>query len=267
MLVVERAASVRSAMGVKRAREANEHSELLTEWRVLESGVLAVQTPLKVSSVKTGECRAIWFDPQKRRLVCPHGWGQYHLSCWNGPRADAFPKPVWTTCDCGSATGVCARKRLKTEAAAAATPPSYYETLVAMHGTTELRGGLCGARVPGVQGADGGAFYMVKGDVAHVLRCRHGHTTNTLAAQARERRRRAAGLVLAALFGRRVAAKALGKGGAVPVATTAHGTAKALVGLLAALHATREARRARRGGAVACGCAPVFVKACVVKGR
>ena len=265
MLVVERAASVRSAMGVKRAREANEHSELLTEWRVLESGVLAVQTPLKVSSVKTGECRAIWFDPQKRRLVCPHGWGQYHLSCWNGPRADAFPKPVWTTCDCGSATGVCARKRLKTEAAAAATPPSYYETLVAMHGTTELRGGLCGARVPGVQGADGGAFYMVRGDAPSVLRCRHGHTTNTLSAQARERRRWAAGLVLTALFGRRVAVRAL-RGGAAPpaAATTTHGTARALVRLLVAWHATREARRARRGAVVvACGCAPVYVKACV----
>lgn len=259
-------------MGVKRARDADINSgpELLTEWRVLESGVLAVRTPLEVVSAKTDERRAIWFDPRKKRLVCPHGWGQYHLSSWNGPRAEAFPKPAWTTCDCGSATGVCARKQLKAETAtAAATPPSYYETLVAMHGTTELRGGLCGARVPGVQGADGGAFYMVKGDVAHVLRCRHGHTTNTLTAQARERRRRAAGLVLAALFGRRVAHKALGNdGGAAPIAaTTAHGTAKALVGLLVALHATREARRARRGGAAACGCAPAFVKACVVKSR
>jgi len=263
MLVMELAAPVRSAMGVKRVRDANEHSE----WRVLESGVLAVRTPLEVVSAKTDERRAIWFDPLKKRLVCPHGWGQYHLSSWNGPRADAFPKPAWTTCDCGSATGVCARKKLKAETAAATAPPGYYETLVAMHGTTELRGGLCGARVPGVQGADGGAFYMVKGDVAHVLRCRHGQTTNTLAAQAREKRRRAAGLVLAALFGRRVAHRALGSDGAVSFATTAHGTGKTLVGLLVAMHATREARRARRGGAVACGCAPVYVKACVVRGR
>ena len=159
---------------------------------------------------------------------------------------------------------MCARKKLKTEAAAAATPPSYYDTLVAMHGTTELRGGLCGARVPGVVGDDGGAFYMVRGDVPNVLRCRHGATTNTLAAQQRERRRRAAALVLAALFGRRVARRALGSGGdAPPAATTAHGTAKVVVRLLVALHATREARRARRGGAEPCGCAPVYVKACV----
>jgi len=226
MIVTEQ----RSISTAKRGREEGEgRTTTALEWRVLESGVLAVKTPLEILT-PTGT-RSIWFEPRKRRLVCPHGWGQYHLSAWNGPRANTFPKPAWTTCNCASATGVCgARTKLKAEAAAA-SPPSYYETLVAAHGTTELRGGLCGARVPGVQGVDGGAFYMVKGDVAHVLRCRHGHTTNTLNAQTRERRRRAAGLVLAAL------------------------------------HATREARRARRGGAVACGCAPVYVKACVVKGR
>ena len=76
MLVVERAASVCSAMGVKRAREANEHSELLTEWRVLESGVLAVKTPLKVSSVKTGECRAIWFAAAARQVCAATGRGR-----------------------------------------------------------------------------------------------------------------------------------------------------------------------------------------------
>ena len=37
-----------------------------------------------------------------------------------------------------------------------------------------------------------------------------------------------------------------------------------LVGLVAMLHATRAARRARRGGAAPpCGCAPVWVRACV----
>lgn len=266
MLVTERAVSDTAVMtGRKRPSDdtTEDITDGMTEWRVLESGVLAVKTPLEVASTKTDQRRAIWFDPLKKRLVCPHGWGQYHLSAWNGPRAAAFPKPAWTTCNCASATGVCARKRLKSEAAAAATPPSYYDTLVAMHGTTELRGGLCGARVPGVVGDDGGAFYMVKGDVPNVLRCRHGHTTNTLAAQQRERRRRAAALVLAALIGRRVARKALGSGGAAPAATTANGTAKVLVGLLVALHATREARRARRGGAEPCGCAPVHPKQCV----
>ena len=263
MLVHERAAPT---AGVKRTHATTDATAALTEWRVLESGVLAVRTPLEVASATTNERRAIWYDPLKKRLVCPHGWGEYHLSTWNGPRAKAFAKPAWTTCDCRSATGVCARKRLKAETAAvASSPPSYYETLVAMHGTAELRGGLCGTRVPGVQGADGGAFYMVRGDAPSVLRCRHGHTTNTLSAQARERRRWAAGLVLTALFGRRVAVRAL-RGGAAPpaAATTTHGTARALVRLLVAWHATREARRARRGAVVvACGCAPVYVKACV----
>ena len=37
-------------------------------------------------------------------------------------------------------------------------------------------------------GDDGGAFFMVEGDASNVLRCRHGHTTNTLTAHAREHR-------------------------------------------------------------------------------
>ena len=89
-------------------------------------------------------------------------------------------------------------------------PPAYYEVLAAQHGITELRTGLYGARALGVRGADGEPLYMVKGDAASVLRCRHGHTTNTLAAQARERRRHAASRVAAALLGPCVARKALG---------------------------------------------------------
>ena len=229
------------------------------EWRVLESGVLAVKTPLEVVTTE-GKTRCIWFEPRKRRLVCPHGWGQYHLGIWNGPRAADFPKPAWTTCDCQSATGLCARQKLREEVASDASVPSYYETLVAARGTEELRPGLVGARVPGVVGADGGAFYMVKGDAASVLRCRHGQTTHTLGAQARERQRYAAGLVVAALLGHRIAGRALG-GGSPPGAL--HGTRRVLVKLVVLLHAARAARRARRGGAAACGCAPVFVKACV----
>ena len=76
------------------------------------------------------------------------------------------------------------------------------------------------------------------------LRCRHGHTTNTLSAQARERRRWAASLVAVAVFGR--AAK------------------RVLLLLLLAFHAAREKRRARRGTVAPCGCAPVHVKACVL---
>ena len=129
---------------------------------------------------------------------------------------------------------------------------------MAAQGTEELRPGLHGARVPGAVGADGGAFYMVKGDAASVLRCRHGQTTHTLGAQARERQRHAAGLVVAALFGHRIAGRALG-GGSPPGAV--HGTRRVLVRLGVLLLAARAARRARRGGVVACGCAPVFVKA------
>ena len=163
-----------------------------------------------------------------------------------------------TTCDCKSATGLCARKKLREEVASGATAPSYYDTLVATVSTSELRPGLVGARVPGVVGADGSAFYMVKGDAASVLRCHHGQTTHTLSAQARERQRYAAGLVAAALFGRRVAGRALG--GAVGSSSSSHGTHRVLVWLTVMLHATREARRARRGGDASCGCASVFGK-------
>jgi hypothetical protein len=249
-------------VGCSKRKHDESGGAALLEWRVLESGVLAVKTPLEVVTTEGNRC--IWFEPRKKRLVCPHGWGQYHLGIWNGPRAADFPKPAWTTCQCKSATGLCARKKLREEVAPGAPAPSYYETLVAAQGTTELRPGLLGARVPGVVGADGGAFYMVKGDAASVLRCRHGQTTHTLGAQARERQRHAAGLVAAALLGHRVAGKALG-GGATGLEDTSasRGTRRVLVRLVVVLHAAREARRARRGGVVACGCAPVFVKACV----
>ena len=246
---------------VGRAKRSRDESTDALQWRVLESGVLAVKTPLEV--VTTDGKRCIWFEPRKKRLVCPHGWGQYHLGVWNGPRAADFPKPTWTTCDCRSATGLCTRKKLCEGVGSDAPTPSYYETLVAAQGTAELRQGLVGARVPGVVGADGGGFYMVKGDAASVLRCRHGQTTHTLNAQARERQRYAVGLIAAALLGRRIAGKALGGAVGPEDPSASRGTRRVLVGLVVALHAAREARRARRGGVVACGCAPVFVKACV----
>ena len=69
--------------------------------------------------------------------------------------------------------------------------------------------------------------------------------------------------------GHRVARRALG--GAVGSEATAtiasRGARKVLVRLMLALHATREARWARRGTTLPCGCAPVHVKACVVQGR
>ena len=266
MMVTERCPEkvVGGAVGAKRNREESAGGAPALEWRVLESGVLAVKTPLEV--VTAQGTRSIWFEPRKKRLVCPHGWGQYHLGIWNGPRAADFPKPAWTTCDCKSATGLCARQKLREEVASDASVPSYYETLVAARGTEELRPGLVGARVPGVAGADGGAFYMVKGDAASVLRCRHGQTTHTLGAQARERQRHAAGLVVAALCGHRLAGKVLGRAVGPEDPSASRAARMVLVGLVAALHAARAVRRARRGGAAACGCAPVFVKA-RIKGR
>ena len=240
-------------------RSRGESTDMALQWRVLESGMLAVKMPLEV--VTTEGKRSIWFEPRKKRLVCPHGWGQYHLGIWNGPRAADFPKPTWTTCDCKGATGLCTRKKLCEGVGSGTTTPSYYETLVSTVGTTELRPGLLGARVPGVVGAEGGAFYMVKGDAASVLRCRHGQTTHTLSAQTRERQRYAAGLVAAALLGHHIAGKALGRGATGREDPSAsRGTRRVLVGLVVALHATRAALRARRGG-VTCGCAAVFVKA------
>ena len=251
-------------VGGRGKRKHGESRGAAIEWRVLENGVLAVKTPLEVVTTE-GKTRCIWFEPRKKRLVCPHGWGQFHLGIWNGPRAADFPKPTWTTCDCKGATGLCTRKKLCEGVGSGTTTPSYYETLVSTVGTTELRPGLLGARVPGVVGAEGGAFYMVKGDAASVLRCRHGQTTHTLGAQARERQRYAAGLVAAALLGYRIGAgKVLGRGATgLEDPSASRGTRKVLVGLVVALHATRAARRARRGGVVACGCAPIFVKACV----
>ena len=258
MMVTQR--RIEKVVGCAKRRH-DDSTGVALHWRVLESGVLAVKTPLEVVTTEGNRC--IWFEPRKKRLVCPHGWGQYHLSSWNGPRATDFPKPTWTSCDCKSATGLCARKKLREEVASGAAAPSYYDTLVATVGTTELRVGFFGARVPGVVGGDGGEFFMVKGDAASVLRCRHGQTTHTLSAQARERQRYAVGLIAAALLGHRITSKALGGAAGPEVPSASRGTRRVLVRLVVALHATRAARRARRGGVVACGCAPVFVKACV----
>ena len=124
MMVTERRPEkvVGGAVGAKRNREESAGGAPALEWRVLESGVLAVKTPLEVVTVQG--TRSVWFEPRKKRLVCSHGWGQYHLSSWNGPRAADFPKPSWTTCDCKSATGLCARKKLRGEVASDAPTPS-----------------------------------------------------------------------------------------------------------------------------------------------
>ena len=111
MMVTER--RLEGVVGCTKRKHEGSVGEAL-EWRVLESGVLAVKTPLEVVTTE-GKTRCIWFEPRKRRLVCPHGWGQYHLGIWNGPRAADFPKPAWTTCDCQSATGLCARQKLREE--------------------------------------------------------------------------------------------------------------------------------------------------------
>ena len=92
MMVTERCPErvVGGVVGAKRNREESAGGAPTLEWRVLESGVLAVKTPLNVVTVQG--TRSVWFEPRKKRLVCPHGWGQYHLGIWNGPRAAEFPK-------------------------------------------------------------------------------------------------------------------------------------------------------------------------------
>ena len=264
----------------------------MAEWRVLENGVLATPTAIEVVTERGRRC--IWCDPRGGgRLVCEHGWGAFHLNAWNGPRAHRFPKPSWTTCECRSATGLCGGRRSRAkrphheceelEVATGSTddgdgsdctvlgsrtkPMPYYDVLVSQHGTTELRTGLHGTRVPGVVGADGEPFYMVKGDVANVLRCRHGHTTNMLAVRARERRRHAASLVAAAVLGPCVVRKALGGVAGAEATAMGYGTRRALVRMLLALYEAREAKRARRSASLPCGCSPVHLKAHIAKGR
>ena len=66
MMVTERLERV-----VGRAkRSRGEPTDVPLQWRVLESGVLAVKTPLEVVTTEGNRC--IWFEPRKRRLVCPH---------------------------------------------------------------------------------------------------------------------------------------------------------------------------------------------------
>ena len=77
-------------VGGRGKRKHGESRGAAIEWRVLENGVLAVKTPLEVVTPE-GKTRCIWFEPRKKRLVCPHGWGQFHLGVWNGPRAADFP--------------------------------------------------------------------------------------------------------------------------------------------------------------------------------
>ena len=59
-------------------------------------------------------------------------------------------------------------------------PPPYYDVLVAQHGTTELRPGLHGARVPGVVscarcdergGGDGQGWFILLADQGEVGAC------------------------------------------------------------------------------------------------
>ena len=227
-------------------------------WCVLESGVLAVKTNVELSS--PGEpTKHVWFDPQKNRLVCAHGWGQYHIGIWNGPRSDRFVKPHWTSCECKSATGLCSRKKIKSDQSSI-TPPDKYDTLVAMHGTTKLRPGLFGTRVPGIFGEGGEHFFKVLGDPMTVLRCKHGATSHTLSVQAREQYRYARSLVAAALFGRKLTLR--GVRFQEESKTGIHASNKMLVKLIMCLHDFRKDRRARRGVHAACYCAPIFVKKC-----
>ena len=99
-------------------------------WRILESGVLAVEAPVKVEG-EGGTTRTLWYDPLQGRLVCPHGWGSQMVCSFN---ADPAKRPSWAKCDCPTATGLSPCKaslaRLPFfERAAATRPPSYISIL------------------------------------------------------------------------------------------------------------------------------------------
>ena len=69
MMVTERCPEkvVGGAVGAKRNREESAGGAPALEWRVLESGVLAVKTPLNVVTVQG--TRSIWFEPRKISLT------------------------------------------------------------------------------------------------------------------------------------------------------------------------------------------------------
>jgi len=254
---------VGGVVGAKRNREESAGGAPTLEWRVLESGVLAVKTPLNVVTVQG--TRSVWFEPRKKRLVCPHGWGQYHLGIWNGPRAAEFPKSqlgqrvnarVQPACArARSCAGRCWHPMREPQATTRRSwPPRARKSFA-----PAWSGRACRARWSRRRGVLHGQGRR-RERAALPPRADHAHARRP---QARERQRYAAGLIAAALLGHRIAGKAMG-GAAGPEGPSASRAARrGLVRLVVMLHAARAARRARRGGAAACGCAPVFVKACV----
>ena len=219
-------------------------AETDASWAILENGVLAVETSLKVVGAN-GVQRPIFYDHHQQRLVCKHGFSAGRVCAIV---ADPSLKPPWSTCDCTSACGLsCAKTAPHVAAAAALTPPSYYDVLQRTP-TVPLATGLKGHRLPGVFDKLDRPVFRVLGDPVAVLRCRHGNTTTQLRSDRAQDRRDAAHLIAVSL---KIHLHAPEK-----AAAAIH----ALVALRAVHAAAVRRQRARQGkvNRVRCSCTPVF---------
>ena len=218
------------------------------KWAILETGVLAVETSLKVIGID-GTTRPVFFDHHQQRLVCKHGWAAGKVCAFV---ADSSLKPKWSSCDCTSACGLsCAKTAPHVAAAAAHRPPPYYEVLQRTP-SVPLASGLKGYRLPGVFDKLERPVFRVVGDPLTILRCQHGNSTTQLRGDRAQDRRDAAHLI--ALVWKRRSARA------AATATATAATVYALV-VMRALYATAAGRqRVRQGkiGRLRCTCTPVF---------
>ena len=214
------------------------------KWVVLESGALAVQTSLNVVGIH-GALRPIYFDHHQQRLVCKHGWAAAKVCAFV---ANPSQRPQWTSCDCTSACGLsCAKTAPHVVAAAAQTPPSYYDILQRMP-AVPLASGLKGYRLPGVFDKLGRPVFRVLGDPLAVLRCQHGNSTTQLRSDRAQDKHDAAHLITVCMKLRLYAPE------------KAAAAIRTLV-VLRTLHVEAARRqRARQGkiNRIHCSCTPVF---------
>jgi hypothetical protein len=226
-------------------------------WRILESGVLGVEAPVKVEG-EGGALRSLWYDPLQDRLVCPHGWGSQMVCSFN---ADPSKRPTWATCNCPTATGLAPCKaslaRLPFFERAAATRPPSYLSVLEMGQKVMLENGLTAWQLPGVYDANGGAVFHARGDSVTVLRCVHGNSTVNLRKDRKEAplgfQAERAGAVLRALARVRALAPAAS-------ATTRRLLLAWVLSFRRAREAAAQAARTRRSVAqrIQCGCKPQF---------
>lgn len=234
----------------KRSKLEEEHTpptsdtETDAAWAILENGVLAVPTSLKVVGAD-GTQRPIYYDHHQKRQVCKHGWSAGKICAFV---ADPTLKPSWSSCNCTSACGLsCAKTAPHVAAAAALKPPSYYDVLQRTP-AVPLATGLKGHRLPGVFDKLDRPVFRVLGDPVAVLRCQHGNSTTQLRSDRAQDRRDAAHLIAVSL---KIHLRARKKAAAA---------IRAVV-VLRALHAAAIHRQRSRLGKVNrihCSCTPVF---------